>query len=238
MAPISLLVPAVTVSTLLATLAPAVTGHALWLTPNPEPRHDNDNWLKAYPCGTNGQFNNWTAPFTELAPGRQTLRFRETINHPGSPYRVAFTWGDDTKYDRFVVLDHIPHNDKGRTDEHTGEHRGKWHEIDVDVPDVDCTKADCALQIVQIMSDKFPQGFECQPEELAKSCGNPAWAYFSCANVRITGSANPEGLAPFYRSYDGNTAPTPWRKGESGEWCEADGEEKIWHLCAQRKQQK
>ena len=48
-----------------------------------------------------------------LSNHEELFQFRETINHNGAPYRVAFTFGNDTLYEEYVLYDHIPHNDQG-----------------------------------------------------------------------------------------------------------------------------
>eukprot|EP00343_Euplotes_focardii_P010149 CAMPEP_0205826304 /NCGR_PEP_ID=MMETSP0206-20130828/28253_1 /ASSEMBLY_ACC=CAM_ASM_000279 /TAXON_ID=36767 /ORGANISM="Euplotes focardii, Strain TN1" /LENGTH=88 /DNA_ID=CAMNT_0053126117 /DNA_START=27 /DNA_END=290 /DNA_ORIENTATION=+ len=82
----------------LATLATS-GAHVMWLWP--EPRVDSDfGFQKQSPCGE-GLTDKWGAdtPWTTMQPGRNTLKFRETIEHLGSPYRIAISVGTDANYD-------------------------------------------------------------------------------------------------------------------------------------------
>lgn len=145
---------------------------------------------------------------------------RETIVHAGAPYRLALTTGgSDNSYDNYVLLDHIPHCD--------GCGAGLYS-VEVVIPNWRCT--DCALQLIQIMTDKFPASTSCaNPQGLASSCGSQDHAYFSCANIHITGTE--EDRIPFYVSYSGrrgfaNRFPyspgekndTAWVLQSTGEW--------------------
>lgn len=183
--------------------------HALFM--HPTPRHDGDDRLKQPPCGV-GLTDDWTAVYTDLTPGPMWVTFRETINHMGAPYRIALTVGSDSNYDNYVLLDHIPHNNKGNVTENNP--RGKWHKVQVTIPDVNCSQ--CALQLIQIMTDKFTTPCT-NPAGLSTSCGSPLYAYFSCANVRISGSQPATSLAPFYNSLAGGTisARKPYRPNEA-----------------------
>eukprot|EP00808_Paulinella_micropora_P019235 g67823.t1 len=218
-------------SLLLCLLLRAVDSHAVisW----PLPRYNKDDKLKQYPCGA-GDDNQASplTPVTALRPGRTLLKFRETVNHAGAPYRVALSVGGQTRFEEHVLLDHVPHNDQGSTSEQ-GDSRadpnyGKMHAIEVEMPDLNCTReARCVLQLVQIMTDKMgPAG--CAPADLPNSCGSPSFAYFSCADVTIDGAADPAKWAPSYVSYTGNSEPSNWLPGESSDWLrQASG---VWHL--------
>jgi len=201
--------------------------HAHAVVSLPEPRYDAADKLKAYPCGQTlasgvPQYNNWESgtPVTVMYPGWQAIEFRETINHNGAPYRLALSFNDDDNFNTHVLLDQIPHNDEGTT---SGS--GKMHRVWVDVPDVDCRSPNrCSLQLIQVMTDKFPAGYRCLPGELATSCGNANYVYFSCANVEIQGSGT-FPPAEFYKSFDGATSAegwvgvsTSWRQGNDGVW--------------------
>lgn len=58
-----------------------------------------------------GLLNDWNKTQTSISPGALEVRFRETVNHNGAPYRLALTYESDTHFDALVLLDHIPHND-------------------------------------------------------------------------------------------------------------------------------
>ncbi len=55
-------------------------GHALWQYPLP--RYDNDDQLKAYPCGPSpaNDYNSGSTPVTQLSPGATLLFFRVTFS--------------------------------------------------------------------------------------------------------------------------------------------------------------
>jgi len=182
---------------------------------HPAPRYDQFDELKQYPCGSNNQYNAFSmGGTTDLIPGVQEFTFRETINHNGAPYRIAISFKNDDNFDDHVLLDNIPHNDQGST-----KLNGKLHRVTVDVPDVDCVSINCSVQIVQVMTDKF-DGI-CQPSDLANSCGNKFFVYFSCANVNINGTQNADSIDPFYRSYKGYTTARGWTT-EVGDWNESN----------------
>ena len=91
-------------------LVSLVQSHAIWSFPTP--RYAGTDKLKAWPCGV-GLTNDWKpeTPVTDIQPGKQRLRFTETINHQGAPFRVALSFNTDSEYSMHVLLDHIPHND-------------------------------------------------------------------------------------------------------------------------------
>lgn len=187
----------------------------------PAPRYDDDDMLKEYPCGEGDQYNAFDmGPLTQLEPGWQAITFRETVNHPSAPYRLALSFETDDFYDTHVLMDQIPHNDDGDID--------KYHRVWVDIPNVDCVNRNCALQVIQVMVGKF-EGV-CAPEDLAESCGDSSYVYFSCANVEIVGNSTEWPPADFYVSYDGATSPAGW-DALSTEWVQAD--DGIWELPGQ-----
>ena len=63
------------------------------------------------------------------------------------------------------------------------------------------------------MTDKIPAGTGCDPADLPASCGNPAYVYFSCANVIISGAGTLNSLMPSYNSWNEETKPTPYVAG-------------------------
>lgn len=87
------------------------------------------------------------------------------MNHVGAPYRIALNIlgqndPDDDGFEQHILLDHIPHNDLGSTAENGGERGdvgwGKYHAVEVDIPDINCTRTAgsprCVLQLVQVMT--------------------------------------------------------------------------------------
>jgi len=88
----------------------SVECHSRWKFPAPR---NSDSGIKDYPCGALAFFG-LGQPVTTLVGGQTyNLTFEEQINHDGSPIRIALSYDDDTKYDKLVLLDHIPHNNLG-----------------------------------------------------------------------------------------------------------------------------
>lgn len=101
-----------------------------------------------------------------MTPGMVDITWKETVEHKGGPFRVSLTYESDANYDHFVLLDHIQHNDQGSVDGH-----GKYYRVKVEIPDINCAK--CALQLIQVATDMFPNGvYSCEnPTGLVGSCG-------------------------------------------------------------------
>lgn len=110
--------------------------------------------LKEPPCGMLDGSRSAT-PLV-LAPGaRLRLRWEEFVDHP-SHYRVAF---DDDGDDDFVdpaTIDERFSNDTVLLDGIEDRAGGGFYEVDVTLPDIECTL--CTLQVVQVMYDKPPYG--------------------------------------------------------------------------------
>ncbi len=204
---------------LLACFVSLCVAHAFLVSP--PARHFGDDLLKQGPCGE-GLTDRFDLASVSLSPGPLTVVFRETIAHAGAPFRIALTsGGKDDGFDSAVLLDHVPHCDScGATP--------RTFAVEVIIPDVRCDA--CAIQLVQVMTDKFQQPCP-NPSGLVTSCGNPSFAYFSCANIRINGTSST--LAPSYRSFLPQSLPearAPYVPGEdkSGAWQQrGDG---VWLL--------
>lgn len=178
---------------------------AVWV--HPSPRLNTDSRLQEYPCGQ-GQYNDFSLTATTLRPGLNTLEFRETIAVQGAPYRIALSYDTDDRFNDFILLDQIPHNNLREWEPAVGD---RFHQLQVDIPDVDCTTRNCALQLVQIAVD-------CAPDSLSFSCGHVSEVFFSCANVNITGTTAPENLHTMYFSFDGATIPHGWTIPTNESW--------------------
>lgn len=94
----------------------------------PIPRSDFTG-LKTYPCGG---FIFGTGHKTALKPGVMNIEWEETVNHIGSPFRIALSYNDDEKFEKFILVDHIPHNDQGGG---TFE-QPKNYTLNVTIPDI------------------------------------------------------------------------------------------------------
>eukprot|EP01104_Vermistella_antarctica_P011076 TRINITY_DN3047_c0_g1_i1.p1 TRINITY_DN3047_c0_g1~~TRINITY_DN3047_c0_g1_i1.p1 ORF type:complete len:638 (+),score=128.71 TRINITY_DN3047_c0_g1_i1:114-1916(+) len=148
-----------------ASIPTSVYAHTRWTFPVPR---DNRADYKAGPCGAQvpGQ-----GPSNTIQPGTLEVAWEETINHPGW-FRIALSVAPDTGFDDLVLEDCIPHNSEGSTP--------RLYSMEVTIPDIDCTE--CALQIIQVMTDKPLINGKTQD-------------YFSCSNIVITGTQSIEDFA-------------------------------------------
>lgn len=181
----------------------------------PQPR-SQETGIKSYPCGPDPFWGNGQAT-TTLSPGEVTIRWEETISHRGAPFRMALSWGDDNKYDDYILLDHIPHNDAGSASYSSP----KKYAYRIMIPDVQCER--CSFQIVNPMTDKIPSGSSCSYPTGTNVCFS---VYHSCANVKITGSTP---IDQWNYNYTGPTGPYTqqsgsWNQDENGVWW-SDGQE-------------
>lgn len=148
----------------------------------PTPRYpaptgfDLGNDLKDAPCGVAGD-SRTTDPeriSTFQAGETITVRFRETIGHPGH-YRIAFDDDgqddlvDPAGYDDIVdppvlpiLLDNIEDKDGTGT-----------YEVEITLPNTPCDN--CTLQLIQVMTDKPP--YEIGDDDV----------YHQCADIVLTG---------------------------------------------------
>lgn len=165
----------------------AAKAHVRWQCP--EPRSQNDA-IKQGPCGRLARdtldpdgIRSPDAPVVTLSPGPLTVRFEETIPHLGSPVRIALSEEGVDNYENCILLNHLPHYDGSRS--------GNVYSITIDIPDVRCNN--CALQLIQVMTDKIRVP-ECTYSVELSARFDPAVPdncfsnYHSCANVRINGS--------------------------------------------------
>jgi len=161
---------------LILSLSSAIHAHFRLAFP---PARSPNPGLKSYPCGGIPWMS--TQAITDLVPGPLTLKWQETISHSGAPFRIAIGPSDDSSYDKYILYDHIPHNDVPVLGT-------KFYSFTMNVPDVHCIN--CTLQIVNPMTDKLPPESPCCtfPEEE----GPPGTifcfsVYHSCSNVNIRG---------------------------------------------------
>jgi len=173
-------------------------GHMRWSYP--AARSANFGIKGPYPCGSDAFWGSGQ-PNTNLAPGNITLQWLESVNHAGAPFRIALSYGDDTHYNTWILLDHLPHNDQ------QGNVPYKSYSYSLVIPDINCSR--CSLQILDMMTDKIPSGSCCTYPGGSDECFS---VYHSCANIIITG-ANP----PSQFSHS-NAGPTGPYTQESGTW--------------------
>ncbi len=142
---------------------------------DPQPRTESQ---KVGPCG----LANDPKPDSAVAvfePGQTiTVRWTETINHPGH-FRISFDpdgqddFVDPASFDDFnsapsVLLDNIADTASGGISE-----------VEVTLPDVTCER--CTLQVIQVMTDKPPYGD-----------GNDL--YYQCADIALRASGGDTAL--------------------------------------------
>jgi hypothetical protein len=182
----------------------------------PQPRNPDPGIKGPYPCG-NQSFWEPGAPITNLKPGVNTIYLVERIFHSGAPYRLALSPMDDSHFNDYVLLDHIPHFDN-----FTGYSwdNGKPWAVNITIPDIDCPR--CALQMLNLMTDKLAYaGASCCTYPLAPSGVEVApgtvkcfSVYHSCANVRILGKTP---IGSYQHKYKGPCGPYGPEEGNT-EW--------------------
>jgi len=134
----------------------AVEAHGRWKCPPPRDALDEsgnhitfDNTGNKYAaCGP--ESGKWGfGKVTTLYPGWTTLHWEESINHGGSPFRIAIL--DETETPKVILLDHIPHNDAS-TPKTNDESTYYQYHMSVNIPNIKCDK--CSLQLLYVMTDK------------------------------------------------------------------------------------
>jgi len=149
-------------------------GHIRWVHPTPRSQTAG----KSYPCpdpffGAGQQVNT-------IAPGLFQLQWEEFVNHPNTPFRIALSVGDDSNYDNWILVDHLPHMG------YSGGSAMFYYNITI--PDINCPK--CSLQLINPMTDKISQG-TCCSYPVKKDVDLCLSVYHSCANLIITGTQDP-----------------------------------------------
>jgi hypothetical protein len=145
-------------------VADGVSAHAL-LT-SPKPRDNRDDYKDPNgPCGPIARTNQRTV----LAPGsRVTVKFGETIDHPGC-FLVSYSKANDQN---FQLLANVKHNPDG------GASRAnpRPYETTVTMPNETCD--DCTLQLVQVMLAN--DTVACPPAQYPVGS-----RYYSCADISL-----------------------------------------------------
>jgi len=164
----------------------------------PTARNQNTGIKGPYPCGPDAFWGAGQAT-TTLNPGKVVVTLQETINHHGAPFRIALSPNDDTHYDQYILLDHVPHNDAWGPN--YGMDNPKGYTLEINIPDIDCPK--CSLQVLELMTDKLPKTNKCctYPNRTTELCPS---VYHSCANVQILGKIP---IPQFTYSYTGPCGP-------------------------------
>jgi hypothetical protein len=182
-----------------------VHGHVNWIYPPPRPSSST----KSYPCGQDSSFS--TGPVTTLKVGMNEVVFDEFVCHTGDMVRIAISMGDDYSYDDHVLLDRLPHNDK--CDQNGGKN---YHAVNITVPNVDCVNNQCSLQIIQVMSSKFAGTSCANPSGISKMCGSTGHMYYSCAKVRIAGTA--KTIPTIFNDFYGSKTPVAYKWPLAANW--------------------
>lgn len=200
---------------LVCLLASLTNAHIRWQCPTPR---SQQSAIKQGPCGVfpaNNDILSTQFSKVEIQPGPLTVTFEETIPHIGSPVRIALSQEGVDDYEDCVLLNHVPHFDDARSN--------TVYTITIDIPDVQCEN--CALQVIQVMTDKIDAGTNCTYDvELSASFGTPGNCfsnYHSCSNVRINGSIPRDQYTcsepsdwPFIEGF----LPFNYTKTEAGAW--------------------
>lgn len=147
-------------------------GHAHWISPPPR---DNSTGYKdpAGPCGPPPR----TSPMVLTAGQSLTVKFQETVDHPGC-FLIDFSPANDQNWQ---FLANIPHK--------TTPTPPRDYTAQITLPaGVSCPA--CTLRVRQIMlgSDALP----CPPNPI-----DPNTTYYSCADVALNSTASADlGVAP------------------------------------------
>jgi hypothetical protein len=124
--------------------------------------------LKTAPCGLGGSTRG-TNVTTLTAGATITVKWRETINHPGH-YRIAF----DTDGQDFSVPPDITTDTK--TTDNTvimdliADTASPSHTMDITLPNIAC--ANCTLQVIQLMTDKPPYTVDALSDDVYYQCSD------------------------------------------------------------------
>ena len=125
---------------------------------------------KTGPCGAVDSVRGNDVSIFE--PGETiTVRWDETVDHPGH-YRIAFDdAGNDDFPDPFIPEDDFP---SVLVDQIPDREGGGLYSLDVTLPDYECE--DCTLQLIQIMTTRVPYDsfyFQCADIALRAGGGGP-----------------------------------------------------------------
>lgn len=157
-----------------------VGAHGRWKCPAPRDANGedgkhikSDNTGNKYAaCGPeSGKWGFGTV--TNLKPGWTTFTWEESVNHKGSPFRIAIL--DENEKLVTVLLDHIPHDDT-TTPHLQVEGTFAPYKMSINVPDIRCDK--CSLQFLYVMTDK------------STSCGMET-CYYNADDAACKGSTDP-----------------------------------------------
>lgn len=112
--------------------------------------------MKDPPCGVNQRTNN---PVSLKANSQITLRWKETVNHPGF-YWIEFSKANDMNWYRLKTIVDTQNNTNDLP---------HLFETTINVPDVNCEN--CTIRVVQ---------------EMTENPFSPTY-YYSCGDIKITG---------------------------------------------------
>jgi len=232
---------------LLGTTTTTVSAHVRWVYPVPRPASD----VKEFPCGANaaGWEDDGASPVTILKPGMNEVIFDEFVCHTGDMVRIALSHGgNDDRYDDYVLLDRLPHNDLCSTS--VQRHMAVNITLPANTNEIDCssTGLGCSLQIIQVMTSKF-KGSTCNnPSQIPEQCGGYGRMYFSCARIQILDENNDNSssssssnnnnnnnnneivTAGVFNDFYGATSPVDYEWPLADDWCR-NKEEEPWRLC-------
>jgi len=137
-------------------------------------------------------------PINIIAPGKQTIQFRGSVNpdeksHDSSPFRVALSIGGDDDFDKYVLVDHVPHNNLEVINKTT-----VYYNYTITIPNINCTK--CALNLINIQTYSLGSGRCCSyPPSSTNASQTCEKAFHSCANLVITGTQSVDAWKSTYK---------------------------------------
>lgn len=148
-------------------------GHARLIEPAPR---NAGSGIKTGPCGNIPRTNN---PRVLVAGSQLTVRWEETINHPGR-YYISFSASGDQGFEQNRLATVVDTQDMP-----IGTGPNHQYSTVINIPDTPCT--DCTLQLIQSMEEN----------PLAPTL------YYSCADIRIV-ALNPNDNLVDYSSQSGS----------------------------------
>ncbi len=135
--------------------SPPAWSHARMLATGTLFPRSNSDGLKSAPCGNVAR----TGVSAVLTAGAtQTIKWEETIDHPGQ-YFIDFSASGDTNWVRLKAHPDVQRSGATNPLPH-------YYETTVTVPNVNCEA--CTIRVIQEMTDR-----------------NPATYYYSCADIQI-----------------------------------------------------
>lgn len=166
---VRLLLSIVFLNAILSVLSQNVFAHARWVITAEDgvaslvaPRTPDRGLKEPAPCGGKARTN---TPKVLKKGDNVTLKFKETIIHPGH-FIISFSPAADAGFDQNILLDNITR----AASDSDGSLVNNIYSKSITLPDIECD--DCTLQLIQFMSDSQTN-------------------YYSCADIQLTATGAP-----------------------------------------------